>query len=36
MNNNNTDAPIIKNKLVGCDGYVRIGGAHIRGQWANI
>ena len=32
-----------KNKLVGCDGYVRknvreqslaLGGAHIRGQWA--
>ena len=23
MNNNNTDAPSIKNKLAGCDGYMR-------------
>ena len=30
MNSNNTDAPNKKNKLVGCDGYVRIGGAYIK------
>jgi hypothetical protein len=32
MNGNNTDAPSVKNKLVGCDGYMRIGGAYITGK----
>jgi len=32
MNSDNTDAPSIKNKLVGCDGYMRIGGAYIMGK----